>query len=95
MNQQDQEQIKQIFDQYILEYAKKNAFGVSLIPFHNHDGINSPYVKTIVIPVFSSTDATVAPTDTPKDGTVRMLYDSTHWYMWIKINSLWKSVSFT
>ena len=61
---------------------------------HNHNKLNSLRIDPIDLFIFTKqvTDATTAPTDTPLNGTVRVLYDATHWRIWIRVNKLWKYV---
>lgn len=60
---------------------------------HNHDGTNTHRIEPINLFVLTKqvTDATVAPTDTPINGTVRVLFDGTHWRIWIRVAKSWKS----
>ena len=63
---------------------------------HNHDGTNTHRIEPINLFVLTQkvTDATVAPTDTPLNGTVRVLYDTIPKYqLWIRIGKVWKSVA--
>jgi hypothetical protein len=63
---------------------------------HNHDGTNSFRIQPENLLIFTQqvTNATVAPTDTPLNGTVRVLYDIIPKYqLWIRIGKVWKSVA--
>lgn len=64
---------------------------------HNHNNLNSFRINPIDLLVLNQlvTDATIAPTDSPVNGTVRVLYDATHWRIWVRVNKLWKSVALT
>ncbi len=37
----NKEEVKKLFDEYINDYAKGNQFGVSMIPAHQHTGMDS------------------------------------------------------
>ena len=70
------------------------------ITFHRHNGKDAPKINAhdllgspTTFQTISVTDATVAPTFKSQEGTVIFQYDATHWYMWVRINSLWKSVA--
>jgi hypothetical protein len=64
---------------------------------HTHDATNSFRINPIDLFVFTQevSNATITPTDSPMNGTVRLLFDSTHWYVWFRVNKLWKYIALT
>jgi len=62
---------------------------------HSHNGTDSLKIPAfnIFMNIQSATTANTAPTDSPVDGTQRVLYDATHWVLWIRVNKLWKKVA--
>lgn len=57
----DENTIKSIIASYIDNYATKNQYGVSKIPYHVHDGIGSPLINSsIKILALSDNSATPA-----------------------------------
>ena len=67
---------------------------------HTHNAINSFRINPIDLFVFTQqvTDATTAPTDTPLNGTVRVLYDTAtggHWRIWVRVAKTWRYVVLT
>jgi hypothetical protein len=72
------------------------------IPFHRHNGKDAPKINAhdllgspTTLQTISVASATVAPTYASQEGTVIIQYDTTNWVMWIRINSLWKSATFS
>jgi len=62
---------------------------------HNHDGTNSYKIHPVDLLVFTQlvTDATASPSDTPQNGTMRILTDGTNYRIWCRVNKLWKYVN--
>lgn len=90
----DPKELQPLFDRMIEDYALKNQNRPSKIPFHEHNGTDSPLVN-IIVKTFLVTDSTAAPTDTPQNGTIRILYDTNSWNIWVRVNNLWKTISLT
>lgn len=42
------DQVQQMITTALTSYDQNQRFGVSTVPFHNHNGINSPVIKTPV-----------------------------------------------
>lgn len=66
------------------------------VDFHEHNSIDSPtldpkYFKGF--PTILVTDSTVSPTNPAKNGVIIILYDTSHWNLWIRVNNLWKTTS--
>lgn len=88
LKQMIQEEATRIARKEIDDARKQAGYGVSLIPFHTHNNLNSPLVDTIVVPL-----VTGAPTKTPPiSGT--MVYDKTNNKLYV-YNGAWKSVTLT
>lgn len=85
------------FKKNIDSYAKDNQFGVSPIPVHVHNGTDSPQIDPADLLGFPTTlvsNATVAPTSTPLNGTFIYQYDASGRYvMWSRINKVWVAIS--
>ena len=67
------------------------------LPFHVHNGIDSPNIDPRNLMGFRVDKvalATIAPSDSPPDGTIRFLYDAVtptaNYITWIRINKTWK-----
>ena len=77
--------------------SSKEYFDQNPVPFHNHNGVNSlklkPEEALFGFPCYLVTDATVAPTDNPQNGTIRFHYDTTNTVMWYRVNNVWVSNS--
>lgn len=73
----------------------QKILGQYKVPVHLHNGIDSIRIpaEMTMLPIQSVTTASTAPTDSPVNGTARIQYDSTHWYLWIRVNKLWKGVA--
>jgi hypothetical protein len=68
------------------------------VPYHIHNGSDAPQLNPKYFqgfPTISVPDASAAPVNPSQNGTIIFQYDSTQWYMWLRINNLWKSISFT
>jgi len=66
------------------------------IPFHTHNGADSPQLNPndfLGFPVITVSDATIEPTDTPISGTIRFLKDSSNYYEWVRFGQEWKGIS--
>ena len=65
------------------------------IPTHLHNGIDSLRIPAeyTALQQYSVTTASTAPTDTPDDGAIRILYNATSWYLWTRVNKLWKGIA--
>lgn len=107
--------MKNPLDKYIelQSFVKKEAtdiynklgtkYGVAENPYHVHNGVDSPQLNPsnfLGWPVFQVTDATVAPTDTPQNGTFRFYVDTVPNYtLWAYLavnnggySSSWQSI---
>lgn len=64
------------------------------VPNHTHDNINSPYVDPVNFcgPIISVADATVAPTDSARNGTTRYYYDTAKYVVWARVNNIWVGI---
>lgn len=65
---------------------------------HIHNGSDSPRLNPKYFLGFINNqvvNATIAPTYTVQNGTLLFQYDGTNYYMWIRINNLWKHVALT
>ena len=63
---------------------------------HIHNGLDAPRLSPKYFLGFTNTnvnDATVAPTDSALNGTIRFLYDASHYYMWVRLNNSWRYVA--
>ena len=80
----------------IEKYMTNSQYGVTKIPSHLHNGVDTARINPqdlLGFPCISKTTASVAPTDAPQNGTIIFQYDATHWYLWARVNNLWKSVA--
>ena len=75
---------------------------ISKTTFHKHNGVDAPKIKleniqgiNNIFQIVGVADATIAPTFIPQYSPFVIQYDSTHWRLWIRVNSLWKSAAFT
>jgi hypothetical protein len=89
--QQEIERIIQTF--YDRQGGSTGSFHMGL---HTHNDSDSkrliPETSLMGFPTRLVADATVAPIDTPLNGTFRFLYDATPlYYLWVFINSNWVS----
>ena len=64
---------------------------MNLIEPHTHDGINSPPIDPKDLLGFPI--AVTAPTDAAQNGTIRLALISGTYYLYARINSVWKKVS--
>ncbi len=88
--------IRDIFKEEIEKYASGNRFNISKIPVHAHTGKDTTRINPqdlIGFKCVDVADSTVAPTDTPENGTIRFQYDTDSWNLWVRINNLWKTAS--
>lgn len=93
---------KQDIEDVIKNYNVKQGGSVSsfTVPFHRHNGSDSPKLTPadalLGFPTILTVDATLPPTDTPPMGTFRFYYDATPlYYLWAFINNTWVSVQLT
>lgn len=64
------------------------------VSYHEHNGMDSPKLNPryfLGFPQVSVSNAFTAPTDTPLDGTIRFLYDSSTYVQWVRLNGTWES----
>lgn len=58
------------------------------IPYHTHNNTDTPKLNTeqLQFPVVSA-----APTDSPPNGTIRIMFDgSTTYRIYVRVNNAWK-----
>lgn len=63
---------------------------------HFHNGVDTPRLNPkyfLGFPITKVADATATPTLSAQNGQPIFQYDGTHFYMWIRINNLWKHVA--
>ena len=63
------------------------------LPYHNHDGINSPKIPTkYVIPafIFTPTQLTTYLAGPANEGDAFSVFDGTNYYFYVRINKVWK-----
>ncbi len=98
------ENFQEQFNKAIQNYASQNQYGISLIPYHEHNGTDvtqiNPAIGLSGFPVIQVANATVAPTDTPQNGTFRFYVDTTpRFRLWAYLiyNNIgsWRSLSLT
>lgn len=68
------------------------------LPYHNHDGINSPKIPArFITPVFilTPTQLTDYLAGNTTEGTSFSVYDGTNYYFYVRINSNWKRCQLT
>jgi hypothetical protein len=69
------------------------------IPFHIHNGKDAPKINPKDLLGFPSSlvaDATVAPSDVPKEGTFRFLYDTVPVRrLWAYVGGGWRYINLT
>ena len=84
-----QNEIKNAID----KYASENQYTFSLIPAHGHTGTDSPKIdpsNLLGFPIM-----TVAPTDSAQNGIIRLALIGGTYYLYARINNLWKRVALT
>ena len=61
------------------------------VPVHQHNGVDSLKLNPALtrLPVASVTTASTAPTDAAEEGSVRVFYDGTNYYLWTRANKTW------
>ena len=104
MEQEEQPQLNQPNQQIQPQQPTNNPLQPTpnTIPFHRHNGKDAPKINAhdllgspTTLQTISVASATVAPTYASQEGTVIIQYDATHWVMWVRIHSLWKSATFS
>lgn len=74
----------------------KNQPTQSNIPYHIHNGPESPQILLQNIKGWdfrTVTLATTMPADTPPNGAIRFLSDGTNDVMWVRMNNNWKKTT--
>lgn len=96
-NEQPNPQEAQVAKQEIQKVSVGNLFGVSNVPNHSHNGVDSGRIdptNLLGFPIFLVASASTSPTDTPIDGTIRFLYDASSGYvLWSRVNKTWVAIS--
>jgi len=93
---------KQDIEEIVSQYSTKQggSIGSFSVPLHRHNGSDSlkliPADSLMGFPTILTTDATIAPVDTPPAGTFRFYFDTVPlYYLWAFINNTWVSVQLT
>lgn len=89
----ENQEFKKFFNQHITDYAQQNQYGVSMVPFHIHNGVDSPQIDPAALlgfPTLTTTDANVAPTNTPTTGTFRFYFDGNEHVIWVMYGTVWQ-----
>lgn len=85
--------------QVMVQNAVREYFLSTPVGIHTHNDVESlklfPEISLHGFRTDSVTDSTIAPTDTPENGTIRILYDTNSWNLWVRVNNLWKTASLT
>lgn len=103
-----EEQIRNIVKQELAQNRQGNQFNVSPTSLHTHNGIDSQkllFTNLKDVLISSVSDASVAPSDKPTNGTIRFQIDNKsgtpHWYFWSYLPNVktglqgWHSVALT
>lgn len=77
----------------LARYSTKNQFDLSKIPSHEHGGSDAPKINPknlLGFPIMVE-----APTDNAIEGTIRLALISGVYYLYARVNNLWKRVTLT
>lgn len=82
-----EETIRKIAKEVYEEEHKSNPYRVTSVPFHLHNGIDSPRVFPVNFQGFPI--RTVVPTDTPPNGTIVLFDDGMDRKLYAFISNVW------